>query len=419
MSNYKTSIWIYPWDMMDEGIEPVLNTILERGGIHGINIAMHYHSGMFLLPHNPRHKLYYPTPGVYFEPDTKRYAGQKMQPIINPLASSSFLKSLRKETKSRGMEMSAWSVCLHNSGLGATYPENTMQTAFGDRFINQLCPANPDVRSYVIALIGDLLNRDFDRVLVESLEYMSLRHGYHHEVIGVPLTPYIEWLMGLCFCKHCRQGSARAGVDVDAVHSFVCDEINRFFAGELDAGREGIHWAEIKALAGGELGAFHQFRIGIVTSLFHEIYDTHASHTPTRLEACDFGPLYGLGPDGSAWESGFDLEATAPYVNGLHPCFYFTSMDKVVEKTTEYLGLLSDTARLDAVIRAIPPQVNTESDIVTRLNASYRGPVDEFSFYNYGFMRLTTLDWIKSALAGLGVNKARKLSKKSEALSSG
>jgi hypothetical protein len=401
MSNYQTSIWIYPWDMIDEGIGPSLDMVQQRGGIQGVNIAMSYHSGMFLLPHNPRRKLYYPTPGVYFDPDQSRYAGLKMQPIRNPLASPAFLVDLRKETSARGMEMNAWAVCMHNSGLGTTYPDSTMMTPFGDRIISQLCPANPSVRSYILALAGDLLNHDFDRVVVESLEYMSLRHGYHHEVVGVPLTAYIEWLMGLCFCEHCRGGAIQAGVDIDLARSFVCDEIQQFFTGKLEAGRERIGWPEIKESASGELGAFHQFRIGVVTSIYQEISATHSSSTPNRIEACDFGPLYRLGPDGSAWESGFDLKATAPYINGLHPCFYHLSMEKVAEKTSEYLGLLTNTARLSPAIRAIPPQVITESDLVTRLNASCHGPVEGFSFYNYGVMRLTTLDWIKKALADL------------------
>jgi hypothetical protein len=401
MTKLRTSMWLYPWDVQDEGIGPVLDHIQDRAGVKGINLAVSYHSGMFLLPHNPRRKVYYPLPGIYFQPNAGRFADLAMQPTVNDLASTGLLERLRSETARRGMALTAWTVCLHNTGLGLAYPESTMETAFGDRLISQLCPANPDVRAYVLALVGDLLDRAFDSVLVESLEYMSLPHGYHHEVIGVPLTPFVSWLLGLCFCEHCRRGAEAWGVDIKALLAFVRGEIEVFFAGDMKAGREGTTWPEIKALAGGELGAFHQFRIHTVTSLYKAIDATETPGTTVALEACDFGPLWGLGPDGTAWESGFDLAGTAPFVDGLHPCPYFVSAGQVREAMEAYLGLAPPEIPVFPAIRAIPPQVVSEGDLRAKLEACQPGSVAGFSFYNYGFMRYNTLDWIRAALAAL------------------
>lgn len=81
-------MWLYPWDADDEGVPTVLDAIGSRAGVDGVAMAVAYHSGMFLLPHNPRRKLLFPTPGVYFTPEAARYTGLAIQPIVNDLAAS-------------------------------------------------------------------------------------------------------------------------------------------------------------------------------------------------------------------------------------------------------------------------------------------------------------------------------------------
>lgn len=53
------------------------------------------------------------------------------------------------------------------------------------------------------------------------------------------------------------------------------------------------------------------------------------------------------------------------------------------------------------IMRAIPPQVIGQEDLKQKLVACDPESVAGFGFYNYGFMRYTTLDWIKTALAEL------------------
>ena len=52
----RNMMWLYPWDAIDEGISQVLDTIETRAGIRDVALAVAYHSGQFLLPHNPRRK---------------------------------------------------------------------------------------------------------------------------------------------------------------------------------------------------------------------------------------------------------------------------------------------------------------------------------------------------------------------------
>jgi hypothetical protein len=392
-------MWLYPWDALDEGPSQVLDAVAIRAGVDGVALAVAYHSGMFVLPHNPKRKLLYPSPGLFFAPDLPRYAGLAIQPIVNDLAASGIVENLRAETSARGMPLAAWVVCLHNSGLGAAYPEATMVTAFGDRHRPNLCPANPDVRAYLRAFFGDVAARGFDRIVVESLEYMPFEHGYHHEVIGFPLSPYASFLLGLCFCEHCLAAARADGVDATAVHRFVRDELEAVFAGNAAAGRDGIAWPDLRALAGGELGGFQDTRRRVVTSLFAEVRDAWPAQAGPTLDLCDFAPLWSLGWDGAALPSGLDLAGIAPFVDAAYPCPYFTDPVQITAAMVEYRAKAPAAWPVRPIVRAIAPQVESREALLAQMLACPPETIDGFGFYNYGFLRLPTLDWIREGLA--------------------
>ncbi|MCI0476794.1 MAG: hypothetical protein L0Y55_11145, partial [Anaerolineales bacterium] len=50
------SIWVYPWDLFDNGLERALDEIA-GAGLDSISVAATYHAARLLLPHNPRRKV--------------------------------------------------------------------------------------------------------------------------------------------------------------------------------------------------------------------------------------------------------------------------------------------------------------------------------------------------------------------------
>jgi hypothetical protein len=113
--------------------------------------------------------------------------------------------------------------------------------------------------------------------------------------------------------------------------------------------------------------------------------------------------LYGLGPRGTSWENGVDLEKWAKVVDALHPTFYFIDAAVLERKLDEYRSLsaqFSAKPRIIPAIRAILPQTASESDLIRQVRTL--APIaDGFSFYNYGFMATQTLTWIGGAIKGL------------------
>ncbi|SVD10839.1 uncharacterized protein METZ01_LOCUS363693, partial [marine metagenome] len=50
----RATIYTYPWDLSDEGIDRALETIADTAGLNSVSLAQSYHISTYLLPRNPR-----------------------------------------------------------------------------------------------------------------------------------------------------------------------------------------------------------------------------------------------------------------------------------------------------------------------------------------------------------------------------
>jgi len=389
------SVWIYPWDLQDEGIANVLDR-LQANNIQGLNVVVIYHSGMFFLPHNPKRKLYFPQPGALYFPPDKWYEQSAIKPPVSEFASKAFWDELREETLKRNMKLTAWSLALHNSFIGFNYPETNVVNAFGDRYPTALCPTNEALRDFLLHVYEDLAkNYGFDNILIESLEYMPFRHGYHHEVFGVPVNPLIDFFMSLSFSPGIYKKAAEQGIDLDKVRNFVkvkCEEaFNNPFSQQPT-----MSWEEIRNAADGQMGAYLDLRENLLADLMKEIKEVISANSKAMVSALDFGPLYGLGPSETSWQNGVNLEKHVPYLDQIHPTFYFTDPEVLKAKVAEYFGViakLSKPVEIVPAIRAILPQVGSQEDLRVQISC-LRDRCSSFTFYNYGFMAYEVLEWI-------------------------
>src|ERR687893_796831 len=234
----ETSMLAFATDLYDEGLDTVLGNVQERAGVDGLTMAVAYHDARDLFPHNPVHKVRYLEGGaVFFRPDEARYEGLQLRPRVAKLARTSDpLGDLCAAAGERGMQVNAWAVFLHNDWLGFIDPECTTQNAFGDRYLTDLCPSNPEVRAYACALASDIARYGVSTILAESLHFHGLTHGYHHERYFEELGIVGTYLLGLCFCDHCLEAARRAGIDAESVRGRVREELRRRFA--EDGGEE-------------------------------------------------------------------------------------------------------------------------------------------------------------------------------------
>ena len=59
MINKDLALFCYPWDVIDEGYDAIINAV-KGSGLNSIYITVNYHSGMFFLPHSLKRKIYFP-----------------------------------------------------------------------------------------------------------------------------------------------------------------------------------------------------------------------------------------------------------------------------------------------------------------------------------------------------------------------
>jgi hypothetical protein len=403
----ETSIFAFASDLQGEGVDAVLDNVQQRAGLDGITVAAVYHAARDLFPHNPSRRVGFLEAGVcYFAPDPTRYRGHAIYPRPSRFVLDfDVLADLLPHAERRDLVVNAWTVYLHSDWVDESRPACSEQNCFGDPHLTELCPANPDVRSYVRALTGDIARRGVQTIVAESLHYHPLEHGYHHERYFLPLGARTRFLLGLCFCVHCLAAARDRGVDAEAVRRFACDEVQRVFDGAAD-GSDELGTDEARSLAGGELGGYLAAREHVVASLAAEAAEAAKEEGVSFAFMDASGAMKGYAdgrPSGGpaaevAWVLGVDLAAVARGCGRLEAIAYAADPARVRLDLDAYRALLPDGGTLSAAMRPILPDCDSEENLGAKLRIARELGLERVDLYHYGFAPLTALDRIRRAL---------------------
>ncbi|MFG2823152.1 hypothetical protein ACGFX4_27440 [Kitasatospora sp. NPDC048365] len=385
----ESSVLAFATDLLDEGADTFFGNLTDRAGVGGVTLASVYHEARDVFPHNPRRVIRYLEPGAaYFRPDPARWAGRRLAPVPSTaIGDRDPFAEAAEETRRRGLKLHAWTVFCHNDRLGFAHPDCSPANAFGDRHLTELCPANPEVRAYAHGLVEELARYGVDAIRAESLHFHGLRHGYHHERYFEELGPVTEALLGICFCPHCRAAAEHAGVDADDVHRAVRDELRARIADEERA----LAPAALDGLADGAVAAYLDAATLTVTSLAAELAEAAAGHG-MRLTFMDGG-----GP-GQGWLSGIDLPALAKAVPQIETLGYAKSPEDVREKVAAFALHGVRPEQMAVILRPMASDCDGPANLAAKIATLRELGVPEVEFYNYGLMRLSSMDRIGAAL---------------------
>lgn len=227
------TLWTYPWTLHDEGIDDACERIVDCG-IDGLNVATHYHSVRSMQPRSPDDLFRAYDGGCYFEPDDA-FDGIPIAPSTNRVGSwDDPLAAIVDGARDHGLAVNAWTVCLHNTRLGATNPDYRIESAFGDAHDHSLCPSRPEVRDYFAAVVGSIHERNVDAIHLESVGFPSVFHGhgsaFGHDKRQVATTDTETVLLSQCFCGGCQAVSESHPVEFDRARTRVRELLRRSFA---------------------------------------------------------------------------------------------------------------------------------------------------------------------------------------------
>lgn len=404
MSAAASTICVFGTDLLGEGYEAVLDNLQQRAGVNGVALSATYHHARDVFPHNPRCHVYRHEGDVaWFVPEPGRYASGLQPRLAAAAQGADVLAQLCERAGRRGMAVDAWAIFLHNARLAAEHPDCATHNAYGDAYLNDLCPANPRVRAYCRELAGDLARYPVRRLLAESLHYRPLEHGEHHERYLIHLPPEARMLLSLCFCRHCRSAGVLAGADADALAAGVREALEPVWAGQLAPDASGPLLPQSMRA---ELTAYVDARMQVVTSLAAEVREALAP-AGIKLSFIDHAGamshvMAGTSADDdvllSSRKLGIDVPGVAAVCDEVCALGYVDTRARLEALLARYAVSVGSRASLSLMLRPLARDCADEANFSAKVALALDAPVAGIGFYHYAMMPLDRLDWIRRAL---------------------
>ena len=288
---------LYAWDLLDEGLEQMLDVLERETRTNSIYLVALMHDEKrpltdFYYPHNPRRKVYWTEDSrAYWRPNPDSYRHSRIKPRLSDndeLKGRDWLQELIDGGRARGMTTGAelshtW---LDKERAAEEFADVVQRDIYGKRFDQQICFNHPDVRAYGIALYTDLAaNYDVDFVMtcVRGFNPGRATGPGGPPAAGVPFASNeLQRLAGItlggCFCEACEQAAQRRGLDWGAIKErlrWLADGYDRYNARQAFDLNLLLHSVQTATALLAELPELYQFltfRTDSITEFFGEIY---------------------------------------------------------------------------------------------------------------------------------------------------
>ena len=362
------AMYCYPWDLADDGAKSASDTLRQRH-INTITLAGAYHAGKFLRPHSGIGKVYFPADGtVYLKPDMTRYG--VLKPQENSMVAD---HDMFEECCNLGdINVNAWMVLLHNSRLGQLHPHSTVQNAFGDPYINSLCPSAPEVADYAVNLCCDISERyPVSGISFESPGFAPYFHDYHHEFGMVRPNVWLDNLLGLCFCQHCIAGATADGIDASALQQRVKSAIEKYLNSDIDHPDDMAQafW-QSGIILDPDLAQFLKWRCNVVETLVERI--KQAIRKDATLAAI---PSVAR-PTSAAWYEGSDISALKRIAGIIEVGFYEPSVDRIRSDLFDVSLHCGGTDGIRGILRPGYPDLENREAVISAVDALSKNGVN-------------------------------------------
>lgn len=385
MTPFSAYLFCHLWDVVDEGIDAVLDRAQGQAGVQGISVATacgpidQLRSHPTGEPGTPRRFI--SQGGAQFQPDPGRYAATRIRPVpADWLRKRNPLRQLAEACAARRLGLRAVHTCCSSAPTVERYAHVCARDVFGQPLAPWLCPVNPDVREWLRGCVEDLArNYSFDTIELDQCCFpaddpLSTRQT------GVPLGPTGAYLSNLCFCESCLQMAARDGVDAAAAASVAAHTLEGILTGAPPTDLQPAAFVATQL----PLAAFVDWRHRQITSL----YEALRKSCPCRLVLrCPEDP----------WGAGCDIPALAPHVDALLLSWREPNPAQLPAALAPLVNILADPARVELELSACTPPTREASTLVAVTKQAVDLGIRRITIGNYGLLPLARLEWIRQA----------------------
>ncbi len=207
-------ILIHPWDLKDEGVLGVAESLVGLGissAFIAVNASAEEHPPQPVdarLTHNPKRKRYVSEEGrFYYEIDPSFYPNSVAIPKRSSDADLMGFDCLRESLEQLsgcGIAGYAWLTALHNGQLVAEAGELAAVDISGKADRNWICPHNPNAVIQVLETVNEIQARyPLKGILLDNFWWK-----YPHTHMA-SLETGME-----CFCEHCKERMGSLGISI-------------------------------------------------------------------------------------------------------------------------------------------------------------------------------------------------------------
>ncbi len=373
----RVTTYAYPWDLARLGVDETLREMVDSG-IESIDLAGTYHPIDALSPRGGMPSLYTNARGaVHFPARVERYGR------IRPSLSSAEVCAAWPETaltgSALGLGVNAWLVVLYQPWIVDAYPDCARVLASGDANPTGVCPANDDVREYLVELSADLVDQfGVDMIRLEGILAAGYDYGWLRPRVLVDVPPLVQELLAVCFCPSCIKRGHASGLDVARVRQRVVTAVTAALTGDSSAAVGPME----NLLEDVELHAFVALHERASVELAKGIRSRVGEMGGAELSAVPWSPFRDLGADKDALLG--DLLDTIDQL-ALVPGYDTERIRRVTASRTTPVSLS---------LLMVPPRPGSSksNEFATQQLASAKElGVREVGIYNYGLLPQATV----------------------------
>jgi hypothetical protein len=214
---FQVHLICHPWDLLDEGVDEVLDRLQGELGVSGVCVPV-VCPPLAVLRARPGAwpRVFRTRGGLFFAPREEHYQATRYAPVVSTwLKGRDPLRRIAEGCRKHNLACRAVVATSTAGRMTTRHPYGTAKTVFGDPWPDRLCLVNPDVQSFLVGVCRDLAD-NYGPTAIELTELHAGRIGERSGGLGpgFDMGPGGEALLRTCFCESCRQLDRTGSVDV-------------------------------------------------------------------------------------------------------------------------------------------------------------------------------------------------------------